>query len=308
MPKKRRPKTILLVASGDLRLSANVICWPAQLAMEKALGRAVAPPRLPDGPGPSLQAGGEARLHRLAEGGHRGLLPGSTPRAPIIVAEAVWQYSHHVLPGLVTHRGPVLTVANWSGRWPGLVGMLNLNGSLTKAGVAYSTLWSEDFTGRLLRRRPRPRGCRTGAVRHPDDPREAARAGGGSRAGRAPSPRRSPPTCGAQVDHGRLRRGLHGNVQRHHSRRAALPLRGLQGAAVPVRALPCGRRRSATGEARAVYDWLRAQGHEIPPRDAARRPSSRPARCSCSARPTSRRRGSPTSSAARRSASNTSRG
>jgi hypothetical protein len=26
------------------------------------------------------------------------------------------------------------------------VGMLNLNGSLTKAGVAYSTLWSEDFT------------------------------------------------------------------------------------------------------------------------------------------------------------------
>ena len=24
--------------------------------------------------------------------------------------------------------------------------MLNLNGSLTKAGVEYSTLWSEDFT------------------------------------------------------------------------------------------------------------------------------------------------------------------
>jgi hypothetical protein len=37
-------------------------------------------------------------------------------------------------------------VANWSGTWPGLVGMLNLNGSLTKAGVKYSTLWSEDFT------------------------------------------------------------------------------------------------------------------------------------------------------------------
>jgi hypothetical protein len=66
--------------------------------------------------------------------------------APLIVAEAVWQYSHHVLPGLFTHRGPILTVANWSGTWPGLVGMLNLNGSLTKAGVKYSTLWSEDFT------------------------------------------------------------------------------------------------------------------------------------------------------------------
>ena len=39
-----------------------------------------------------------------------------------------------------------MTVANWSGQWPGLVGMLNLNGSLTKAGVTYSTLWSQDFT------------------------------------------------------------------------------------------------------------------------------------------------------------------
>lgn len=67
------------------------------------------------------------------------------PDAPLIVAEAVWQYSHHILHGLLTHRGPILTLANWSGTWPGLVGMLNLNGSLKKAGVDYSTLWSEDF-------------------------------------------------------------------------------------------------------------------------------------------------------------------
>jgi L-fucose isomerase-like protein len=67
------------------------------------------------------------------------------PSAPLIVAEAVWQYSHHVLHGLTTHQGPILTLANWSGTWPGLVGMLNLNGSLTKAGVRYSTLWADDF-------------------------------------------------------------------------------------------------------------------------------------------------------------------
>jgi hypothetical protein len=67
------------------------------------------------------------------------------PTCPLIIAEAVWQYSHHVLAGLTTHRGPILTVANWSGQWPGLVGMLNLNGSLTKAGVQYSSLWSETF-------------------------------------------------------------------------------------------------------------------------------------------------------------------
>lgn len=67
------------------------------------------------------------------------------PEARLVVAEAVWQYSHHVLPGLRSHRGPILTVANWSGKWSGLVGMLNLNGCLVKAGVPFSTLWSESF-------------------------------------------------------------------------------------------------------------------------------------------------------------------
>ena len=43
------------------------------------------------------------------------------PKAPLIVAEAVWQYSHHVLAGLLAHQGPLLTVANWSGTWPGLL-------------------------------------------------------------------------------------------------------------------------------------------------------------------------------------------
>ena len=73
------------------------------------------------------------------------------PNAPLIVAECVWQYSQHILPGLFTHRGPILTVANWSGTWPGLVGMLNLNGSLTKTGVHYSTIWSEQFMDDFFR-------------------------------------------------------------------------------------------------------------------------------------------------------------
>src|SRR5262249_51122131 len=71
--------------------------------------------------------------------------------APLVVVEAVWQYSHHLLHGLYTHRGPILTVANWSGEWPGLVGLLNLNGSLTKAGVSYSSLWSVDFSDDFFR-------------------------------------------------------------------------------------------------------------------------------------------------------------
>ncbi len=138
-------ETVYLFASGDLRESANKVCWPAQQALEAQLDQAVR--RL----GVTLK-----RAHPVdAKRGH-GFLSNQREGmdafaripadAPVIVAEAVWQYSHHVLPGLIHHKGPILTVANWSGQWPGLVGMLNLNGSLTKAGVPYSTLWSLDFT------------------------------------------------------------------------------------------------------------------------------------------------------------------
>ncbi|GGA63023.1 L-fucose isomerase [Edaphobacter acidisoli] len=70
---------------------------------------------------------------------------GIDPEANMVFATAAWQYTHHVLPGMRSHRGPILTVANWSGQWPGLVGLLNLNGSLVKAGVKFNTLWSERF-------------------------------------------------------------------------------------------------------------------------------------------------------------------
>jgi hypothetical protein len=136
---------ISLVASGDLRLAANRNCEAAQASMERQLIAAVE--RL----GGSVQRAhpfDPVKQHGFIDSQHYGIevFRSIPPNAPIIVAESVWQYSHHVLPGLLTHRGPILTVANWSGTWPGLVGMLNLNGCLTKAGVAYSTLWSEDFT------------------------------------------------------------------------------------------------------------------------------------------------------------------
>ena len=76
--------------------------------------------------------------------------------APLVVAEAVWQYSHHVLPGLRRHRGPILTVANWDGTWPGLVGMLNINASLTKMGRPYSTDLGRGPDRSVRRRRHRP--------------------------------------------------------------------------------------------------------------------------------------------------------
>jgi L-fucose isomerase-like protein len=149
-PVPLRPREAALVASGDLRLSANRTCWPAQKAMEEKLAAALARE------GWRLRRAHryDARLrHGFIDSQKRGMevFRGIHPDAPLIVAEAVWQYSHHVLAGLMSHRGPILTVANWSGQWPGLVGMLNLNGSLTKAGVRYSTLWSIDFRDDFFR-------------------------------------------------------------------------------------------------------------------------------------------------------------
>src|SRR5947207_3427977 len=54
-------------------------------------------------------------------------------------------YLGGITPRMKLKKNQVQLIANWSGQWPGLVGMLNLNGSLTKAGVKYSTLWSENF-------------------------------------------------------------------------------------------------------------------------------------------------------------------
>ena len=136
---------IYLVANGDLRLSANRQCWPAQANVEQAIMEAI---RREGRQVERAHPFDADRQHGFIDSQKYGnqVFRGIPPEAPLVVCEAVWQYSHHVLPGLVGHQGPILTVANWSGEWPGLVGMLNLNGSLTKAGVRYSTLWSESFT------------------------------------------------------------------------------------------------------------------------------------------------------------------
>jgi hypothetical protein len=141
---------VLLIASGDLRQSANKVCWPAQAQMEKQLTEAF------EAEGIQL-----LRAHTYNQNLQHGFIYNQRmgmdvfttidPEAPLVIAEAVWQYSNNILAGLESHRGPILTIANWSGQWPGLVGMLNLNGCLHKAGVKFSTLWSKDFSDDFFR-------------------------------------------------------------------------------------------------------------------------------------------------------------
>ncbi len=161
MPKK----VIYLLANGDLRASANQKCEHEQLLMEAKLIKTL-----------KKEGWTVKRAHGFRKDVGHSFIDSQKygmeifrkipVDAPLIVAEAVWQYSHHILHGLSTHQAPILTVANWSGTWPGLVGMLNLNGSLTKAGVKYSSLWSEDFTDAKFLNGLRS-WLRTGKVTHP---------------------------------------------------------------------------------------------------------------------------------------------
>jgi hypothetical protein len=163
-PPLHNPDEVFLIASGDSRLAANQTCWPAQVDMEQQIVAAFA------AEGVTVK-----RAHKYDESLHHGFIWNqrmgmdvfkSIPsEAPVIVAVAVWQYSYHILAGLRDHRGPILTVANWSGQWPGLVGLLNLNGSLTKMGVRYSTVWSEDFQDDLFLKGIR-QWLRDGTVSH----------------------------------------------------------------------------------------------------------------------------------------------
>lgn len=140
-----QPRTAYLIASGDLRESANVAGWPTQVKLEQDVTRVV------ESLGLRVIRANEVDPttgHGFISSQRMGLevFKGIPTNAPLIVAEAVWQYSHHVLAGLRTHRGPILTVANFQGDWPGLVGLLGLNAGLTKMGRSYATIWSVDFT------------------------------------------------------------------------------------------------------------------------------------------------------------------
>jgi len=159
-----KPKTVYLVASGDLRESSNTAGWDTQVELERAIGAAIE--RL----GWSV-----VRAHDVdPETGH-GFISSQAMGirvfrevpldAPLIVAESIWQYSHHVLAGLRSHQGPILTAANFAGDRPGLVGLLGLNASLTKMDKPYSTLWSVDFRDEWALERLEE-WLRTGAILH----------------------------------------------------------------------------------------------------------------------------------------------
>lgn len=144
-PTTNAPNIVYLVSSGDLRESANTASWPVQESLEAMISAAI-----------TAQGFQVVRAHDVDPKTGHGFISSqrmglevfaTIPRkVPLVVAIGNWQYSSHVLPGLRTHEGPILTMANFVPDWPGLVGLLGLNGGLTKMGKNYSSLWTVDGT------------------------------------------------------------------------------------------------------------------------------------------------------------------
>lgn len=150
LPKSARPLVrkkdeIYIVANGDLRESANQACWEVQEKFEILLNKALTQKFNKEVVRAHIHL--QDKKHGFISSQREGstILSKIHENAPIIVLITAWQYSHHIAYALAQHKGPLLLLANFDGTWPGLVGMLNLAGSLKSLGYNASRLWSEKF-------------------------------------------------------------------------------------------------------------------------------------------------------------------
>jgi len=61
---------------------------------------------------------------------------------PMIGVCVHWFYGPHTTEGVVGKDNPLLLASNFSGQWPGLVGLLNTGACLTSLGRKYSRVWT----------------------------------------------------------------------------------------------------------------------------------------------------------------------
>lgn len=153
------PKDLVLIANGDRRRFANLMCQDAQMECERQLREALT------GLGYNLVRAhpevdpekGHGFIETQAQGAD--ILSRIPKDAPIVIAEAVWQYSNHIAYPLWEWIGPILIASNFDGTWPGLVGAAGLEACLTKYKYGpdqkgHSFVWShEEFQDEVTKGR-----------------------------------------------------------------------------------------------------------------------------------------------------------
>jgi L-fucose isomerase-like protein len=87
---------------------------------------------------------------------------------PMVGLFVHWVYGPHTTDGVVGKDNPLLLASNFSGRWPGLVGLLNTGACLEAMGRAHSRIWTEqdDFTSDAVFMQRLDEWCTTGKIRY----------------------------------------------------------------------------------------------------------------------------------------------
>jgi L-fucose isomerase-like protein len=85
---------------------------------------------------------------------------------PLLGVCVHWFYGPHTTDGVVGKENPLLLASNFSGRWPGLVGLLNTGACLESVGRTFSRIWSDasDLTTDDLFMTRLEEWCETGRV------------------------------------------------------------------------------------------------------------------------------------------------
>ena len=249
----RQKNQVLLVASGDLRPAANRNCWAVAArdgsrslrrpSPTQATSWCAAHPYRPER---------RARLHQLAERRderlrrHRpqGAADRGRSRLAILAPCAA-------RPGVASradsHRGQLVGHLAGPGRHAQSERLADQGRRQLFDAV------ERRFHRRLLSPHGLRRWLRKGAAAASRRSRRRLARSSKPAQGRAPARQDAGRAVAARKSHhGRVRRGMHGHVQRHHPRRSAAPHRRLQGTAQPIGAVlrnDAGQRRRGRGRA-----------------------------------------------------------
>jgi L-fucose isomerase-like protein len=90
---------------------------------------------------------------------------------PLVGIFVHWCYGPHTTDGVVGKESPLLLASNFSGEWPGLVGLLNTSACLESLQRPHSRVWSSaaDWTGDHAFMARLEEWCATGRIVYSDD-------------------------------------------------------------------------------------------------------------------------------------------
>jgi L-fucose isomerase-like protein len=153
-------KKVALFWPGDARAKPNELALPniteATSQLERALKKL--------GREPYLVSGFLSKPHESIEK----LGPIDDPMIGVCVH---WFYGPHTTDGVAGKDNPLLLASNFSGRWPGLVGLLNTGACLESLGRTFSRAWTDsaDFSADKGFMERLDEWCTTGRIRYPED-------------------------------------------------------------------------------------------------------------------------------------------